>query len=155
MAILETIAAANAAYGIIRQCLQNGSEVKGLVGEVGKFLNAGEELQEQYKKRQNNPFAKALGKDVNDWEHFQHLEEIRHKREELESWCRLYAPAGTWDRWQQYQVEARRARKQARIAAEKAREQRIEAVAIGVSILVFLGALGAIFWYIGKSRGLW
>jgi len=155
MAILETIAAANAAYGVIKQCLQNGKEVQGLVGEVGKFLGAEEELQEQYKKRQNNPFAKALGKDISDWEHFQHLEEIRQKREELESWCRLYAPAGTWDRWQQYQVEARRARKQARIAAEKAREQRIEVVAVGICILIFLGALGAIFWYIGKSRGLW
>lgn len=155
MAILETIAAANAAYGVIRQCLQNGSEVKGLVGKVGEFLGAEEKLQEEYKKRQNSPFAKALGKDVGDWEHFQHLEDIRQKREELESWCRLYAPPGTWDRWQQYQLEARRARKQARIAAEKAREERIELIVMILAIGSIVGAGVAGLWYIGHIRGVW
>ena len=52
MAILETVMAANAAYGVIKQCLQNGKEVTGLVSEVGKFIQAEETLQEEYKKRQ-------------------------------------------------------------------------------------------------------
>ena len=59
MAILETVMAANAAYGVIKQCLQNGKEVTGLVSEVGKFIQAEETLQEEYKKRKDNPLAKA------------------------------------------------------------------------------------------------
>lgn len=155
MAILETVMAANAAYGVIKQCLQNGKEVTGLVSEVGKFIQAEETLQEEYKKRKDNPLAKVLGKDISDWEHFQHLEDIRHKRQELESWCRLYAPAGTWDRWVKYQADARIARKEARKAAERAREERIELIVVIISIVGGIAALAAILWWIGRNAGKW
>ena len=155
MAILETIAAANAAYGVIRTCLQNGKEVTGLVSEVGKFLQAEEELETLHKKKQNDPLANLLGKDISDWEHFQHLEDIRQKRKELESYCRLYAPAGTWDRWVKYQADARIARKQARRAAEKAREERNELIIAIVCIAGGIIALVGVFWWIGKNTGKW
>jgi len=155
MAILETVMAANAAYGVIKQCLQNGKEVTGLVSEVGKFIQAEETLQEEYKKRKDNPFAKALGKDITDWEHFQHLEDIRHKRQELESWCRLYAPSGTWDRWVKYQADARIARKEARRAAERAREERIELIVTIISIAGGIVAMAAVFWWLGRNAGKW
>lgn len=155
MAILETVMAANAAYGVIKQCLQNGKEVTGLVSEVGKFIQAEETLQEEYKKRKDNPLAKVLGKDISDWEHFQHLEDIRHKRQELESWCRLYAPAGTWDRWVKYQADARIARKEARKAAERAREERVELIVVILCIVGGIAALAAILWWIGRNAGKW
>jgi len=155
MAIMETIMAANAAYGVIRQCLQNGKEVTGLVSEVGKFLHAEETLQEEYKKRQNNPLAKALGKDINDWEHFQHLEEMARKRKELESWCKLYGPPGTWDRWVKFQADARIARKEARRAAEKAREERIELIITILCIAGGIVALVGVIWWLGRSAGKW
>ena len=155
MAILETVMAANAAYGVIKQCLQNGKEVTGLVSEVGKFIQAEETLQEEYKKRKDNPLAKALGKDITDWEHFQHLEDIRHKRQELESWCRLYAPAGTWDRWVKYQADARIARKEARRAAERAREERIELIVTILCVVGGVAALVGVLWWLGRNAGKW
>ena len=155
MAILETVMAANAAYGVIKQCLQNGKEVTGLVSEVGKFIQAEETLQEEYKKRKDNPLAKALGKDITDWEHFQHLEDLREKRRQLEEWCRLYAPPDTWSRWQKFQADARIARKEARRAAERAREERIELIVIILSIVGGIAALAAILWWIGRNAGKW
>jgi len=155
MAIMETIMAANAAYGVIKQCLQNGREVTGLVSEVGKFLHAEETLQEEYKKRQNNPLAKALGKDINDWEHFQHLEEMARKRKELESWCKLYGPPGTWDRWVKFQADARIARKEARRAAEKAREERIELIVTLLCVVSGVIALAGVLWWLGRNAGKW
>lgn len=155
MAILETVMAANAAYGVIRQCLQNGKEVTGLVSEVGKFLHAEETLQEEYKKRKDNPLAKALGKDINDWEHFQHLEEMAQKRKELESWCKLYGPPGTWDRWVKFQADARIARKEARRAAERAREERNELILLIVCIAGGVLGIGIFIWYMGKVTGKW
>ena len=96
MAILETIAAANAAYSVIRKCLENGREVKDMVGQVGKFLTAEEELKEAVQKKKNSPLTAITGGAEGDWEEFQALERIREQRAELESWCKLYAPAGTW-----------------------------------------------------------
>jgi len=155
MAILETVMAANAAYGVIKQCLQNGKEVTGLVSEVGKFLHAEETLQEEYKKRKDNPLAKVLGKDISDWEHFQHLEDMKQKRKDLEEWCRLYAPAGTWDRWVKFQADARIARKEARRAAERAREERIELIISILSIAGGIVAMAVVFWWLGRNAGKW
>jgi len=155
MAILETIAAANAAYSVIRTCLQNGKEVTGLVSEVGKFLHAEETLQEEYKKRKDNPLAKVLGKDISDWEHFQHLEEMKRKRKELEEWCRLYAPSGTWDRWVKFQADARIARKEARRAAERAREERIELIITILCVVGGIAALAGVLWWLGRNAGKW
>lgn len=155
MAIMETIMAANAAYGVIKQCLQNGKEVTGLVSEVGKFLHAEETLQEEYKKRQNNPLAKVLGKDISDWEHFQHLEEMARKRKELESWCKLYGPPGTWDRWVKFQADARIARKEARKAAERARQERQEVIIAILCIVGGIGVLAVFVWWMGKQAGKW
>lgn len=147
--------AANAAYGVIKQCLSNGREVTGLISEVGKFLQAEEELEALHKKKQNDPLANLLGKDISDWEHFQHLEDIRQKRKELESYCRLYAPAGTWDRWVKYQADARIARKQARRAAEKAREERNELILTVVMIAMSAALLAGGMWWLGLYLGKW
>ena len=53
MAVIETIMAANAAYGVIKQCLANGREVKGMVGHVGKFLNAEADLKDAVERKKN------------------------------------------------------------------------------------------------------
>ena len=155
MPILETIAAANAAYSIIRKCLENGREVKDMVGQVGKFLTAEEELQEAVKKKKNSPITAITGGQEGDWEEFQALERIREQRRELESWCRLYAPAGTWARWQSYQVEARKRRQEAKKAAQKAYEKRMEQIQItsGILLAVTVCVLGV--YYLGVYLERW
>jgi cytochrome c-type biogenesis protein CcmH/NrfG len=155
MPILETIAAANAAYSVIRKCLENGREVKDMVGQVGKFLTAEEELQEAVKKKKNSPITAITGGQEGDWEEFQALERIREQRRELESWCRLYAPAGTWARWQSYQVEARKRRQEAKKAAQKAYEKRMEQIQItsGILLAVTVCVLG--IYYLGVYLERW
>ena len=108
MAILESIAAANAAYSVIKTALSNGKETAGLIGAVGKFLGAEEDVKDAINKKKNNPLRAIAGGEQGDWEEFQYLEDLKAKRKELESHCRLYAPPGTWDRWQQWQAEARK-----------------------------------------------
>lgn len=155
MAILESIAAANAAYSVIRQALGNGKETAGLIGAVGKFLSAEEDVKDAVNKKKNSPLTAITGGSEGDWEEFQALEKLRQQRKELESYCRLYAPAGTWDRWQQWQAEARKQRQAAKKAAEKAREERMEAIAtfagIGMAVIVLLLCV----YYLGVYLGKW
>ncbi len=155
MPILETIAAANAAYSVIRKCLENGREVKDMVGQVGKFLTAEEELQEAVKKKKNSPITAITGGQEGDWEEFQALERIREQRRELESWCRLYAPAGTWARWQSYQVEARKKRQEAKKAAQKAYEKRMEQIQIASGILLAVTVCVLGIYYLGVYLERW
>ena len=155
MAILESIAAANAAYSVIKTALGNGKETAGLISAVGKFLSAEEDVRDAVNKKKSSPLTAITGGSEGDWEEFQHLENLKQKRQELESYCRLYAPPGTWDRWQQWQAEARKQRQAAKKAAEKAREERNEAIATaaGIGMAVIVVILG--IYYLGVYMGRW
>ena len=155
MAVLETIMAANAAYGVIKKCLENGREVGGIIGQVGKFLSAEDELKEAVKRKKNSPITAITGGSEGDWEEFQALENIQEQRRELESWCRLYGPPGTWDKWQFFQAEARKARKAAQKQKEKEREEFVEAMMYAFSGLLALGGIGAVIWFIGRHMEKW
>lgn len=155
MAILESIAAANAAYSVIKTALGNGKETAGLISAVGKFLSAEEDVKEAVQRKKNSPITAITGSSEGDWEEFQHLEMLRQKRAELESYCRLYAPPGTWDRWQSWQAEARKQRKAAKLAAEKAREERMELIATLIGIMLALSVIGIGFYYLGVYLEKW
>ena len=155
MAILETIAAANAAYSVIKKCLENGREVKDMVGHVGKFLNAEDALKDAVKRKKSSPIAAITGGSEGDWEEFQALEKLKEQRAELESWCRLYGPPGTWDRWISWQAEARRARKAAIRQQEKEREELLEMIMICVGCFFAVSGAAALVYALGKYMDKW
>ena len=147
--------AANAAYGVIKQCLANGNEINGLIGQVGKFLTAEDELKDAVKRKKSNPITAITGGAEGDWEEFQALEDIKEKRRELESWCRLYGPPGTWDKWQLYQAEARKARRAAQKQKEKEREEMMEAIMYTFSGVLAIGGIGALIYFLGRYWEKW
>ena len=155
MAVLETIAAANAAYSVIKKCLENGREVSGIVSHVGKFLSAEDDLKDAVKRKKNSPITAITGGSEGDWEEFQALENIQEQRRELESWCRLYGPPGTWDKWQIYQAEARKARRAAQKQKEKEREELIETVMICLGCLFALSGMVALIYVVGRYMEKW
>ena len=155
MAILESIAAANAAYSVIRTALSNGKETASLMGSIGKFLTAEEDIKSAVERKKKSPLTAITGGSEGDWEEFQALEDIRAKRAELESWCRLYAPSGTWDRWVSYEAKVRTQRAEAKKAAIKAREKRNEQIAMALAITVAFFTCIAGLYYLGQYMGKW
>ena len=146
MPILESIAAASAAYEVIKTAINQGREGAGLIGAVGKFLSAEEDIKEAVQRKKNSPLTAITGGEEGDWEEFQALEKLREQRKELENYIRETRP-GQWGRWQQWQVEARKQRAAARRAAEKAREERNEMIALGAAILLAVsGSVAGIYW---------
>jgi len=155
VAVLETIMAANAAYGVIKKCLENGREVKDMVGHVGKFLSAEDDLKDAVKRKKNNPITAITGGAEGDWEEFQALEKIQEQRRELESWCRLYGPPGTWDRWIAWQAEARKARRAAQKQKEKEREQLVEMLMMCMGCMFAVSGMAALVYAIGRYMEKW
>ena len=153
--ILATIAAANASYSIIMKALKSGAEIKGMIGHVGKFLMAEDQLKEAVKRKKNNPITAITGGAEGDWEEFQALETIKEQRAELESFCRLYAKPGTWDRWLFFQKEARNARKAAIKQQEKEREELIEMMMMCLGCFFAVSGMAAMVWVLGKYMEKW
>ena len=154
MAILETIMAANAAYAVIKECINNGRESANLMASVGKFLTAEEDVKEALQKKKNSPLTAIAGGEEGMWEEFQALEKLKEQRKELEDYIRQTKP-GQWARWQQWQVEARKQRQAARRAAEKAREERLELFTTIMAILLAVLCLLTGVYYIGVYMEKW
>ena len=155
MAILESIAAANAAYSVIKTALGNGKETAGLIGAVGKFLTAEDDIKQAVQKKKNSPLTAITGGEEGDWEEFQALENIREKRRELESYIRLYGQPGQWDRWIQWQNEARKQRQAARKAAEKKQAELIEQLQVAAGIIIALTVCIIGIYYLGVYLDRW
>ena len=155
MAILESIAAANAAYSVIKTALGNGKETAGLIGAVGKFLTAEDDIKQAVQKKKNSPLTTITGGEEGDWEEFQALENIREKRRELESYIRLYGQPGQWDRWIQWQNEARKQRQAARKAAEKKQAELIEQLQVAAGIIIALTVCIIGIYYLGVYLDRW
>lgn len=155
MAILESIAAATAAYKVIKGAIDSGREAAGLVGEVGKFLSAEEDIKKALQKKKNSPLTAIAGGEEGDWEEFQALEDLRDMRRQLESDIRLYGKPGQWDRWIQWQNEARKQRQAARKAAELAHAKRMEQIQIaaGIILAITITVLGV--YYLGVYLDRW
>lgn len=144
--------AANAAYSTIRQALKNGAEVTSVLDKVGTVIGAEERLTKEINRKKNSPITALLGKDYNDFEEFAALEKLRARRREMEQYLKLYCPAGTYQRWQDFQSEARKARRQ----AEKDREARIkelkETAVLVTVVLLGIAALGGYGYYAWSLR---
>ena len=155
MPILESIAAASAAYEVIKTAINQGREGAGLIGAVGKFLSAEEDIKEAVQRKKNSPLTAITGGEEGDWEEFQALEQIREQRKELESYIRLYGKAGQWDRWIQWQAEARKQRAAAKRAAEKAREERLEKIQVATIIILAITSVVVGVYYLGVYMEKW
>jgi hypothetical protein len=155
MPILESIAAASAAYEVIKTAINQGREGAGLIGAVGKFLSAEEDIKDAVQKKKNSPFTAIAGGEEGDWEEFQALEQIREQRKELESYIRLYGKPGQWDRWIQWQAEARKQRAAAKKAADKAREERLEQIQLATIIILAITTVVLSIYYLGVYMEKW
>ena len=68
--MLAELAAANAAFAIIKQCVQNGSDIAKAGKAIGDFVSAKDELTRSGNKK------RARGVGGNDLEEFMALEQI-------------------------------------------------------------------------------
>ena len=139
--MLAELAAANAAYNVIKQAVTNGSELANYAKHISSWVGAEEDLQSRVDKKKNNVFNKILGKEGDDFEEFMALDKIKQQKSELISYMRLYGRAGLYDDWVAYQAKARKARRDALKQKQKEIDRIKEICAwIVVIVLVWGGA---------------
>lgn len=127
--MLAEIAAANAAFAVIKSAIQNGREIADVANKVGEYVDATEALRKKGEKRKR--------KGHTDLQEFLHLEKMKQREEELKQWMIYAGRPGLWQDWQRFQAEARKAR----LEAIKARERKVKQY-IEIATIVFFSILG-------------
>jgi molecular chaperone GrpE (heat shock protein) len=145
--MLAELAAANAAFGVIKSAISNSKELADCAKSIAAFVGAEEDLKAKADKKKKNPLNKMMGKDSNDLEEFLALEKIAQQKAALQSHMRLFGRPGLYDSWVEYQAQARKARKEAQRQREKERQEMIEVLTWIFIVVVVWGGIGAGFYY--------
>jgi hypothetical protein len=141
--MLAELAAANAAFAVIKQAVSNGKEIAAAGSAIAEFVGAKEKLQQKAQKKGNG----------SDLEEFMALEQLKQQEEELKQIMIYAGRPGLWHDWQRFQAKARVARREAEIAATARRKRIVEVSIIGAFILCCLAVIGALLFLILHHQG--
>ena len=141
--MLAELAAANAAFAVIKQAVSNGKEIAAAGSAIAEFVGAKEKLQAKAAK-------KGGGSDL---EEFMALEKIKEQEEQLKQIMIYAGRPGLWHDWQRFQAKARVARREAEIAAVAKRKKIVEGTIIGAFILLIVSIVGALTALILHHQG--
>ena len=144
--MLAELAAANAAYGIIKGFISNGKELSGCAKQISDFVFAKEQIEKKASKQK----TKGGGGDLDE---FMALEQIREKEEELKKMMIYLGRPGLWQDWQAFQAEARKSRRYAEKMEQKRKEELMEYIGYGIALIVVVFAAGLLAWFAGKWVG--
>jgi hypothetical protein len=106
--MLAELAAANAAFAIIKKCVENGSDIAKAGKAISDFTLNKDAVQKKAQKQGSN-----LDGSKSDLDEFLALDELKRKEDELRSMMQLYGRANMYPDYIKFCAEARRQRAEA------------------------------------------
>jgi hypothetical protein len=149
--MIAELAAANAAYAVIKTCLQN----------TGELASAGQALVSYFDNKnalQKKANSKGGGSDLQE---FMALEQLKQQEEELKQMMIYSGRPGLWQDWINFQAQAARGRREAALEETRKKARRNAMLyhafewALGILCAVILSGfilVGAYFYI--KNRGV-
>lgn len=131
--MLAELAAANAAFSVIKAAVQNGKEIASAGNAIAEFVGAKEKLQRKANK-------KGGGSDL---EEFMALEQIREQEEQLKQIMIYAGRPGLWGDWQRFQAKARVARREQEEALARKRKMYLDVAIVGFFLILGMVVLAA------------
>ena len=146
--MIAELAAANAAFGVIKEAIANGKELY----EAGQALADYFGLKAQIQKKAHEHGYKS------DLEAFMATEQLKEYEDTLKQMMIWQGRAGLWTDWLDYQrkmKESREAAEKAEKAKKAKRKKQIVdiciSIGLGVSVLSAIGLVIYIFYWLSKQ----
>jgi hypothetical protein len=148
--MLVELAAANAAFAIIKEAVQNSGDLMNAGQAVFQYFDSKSAIQKKYEDK-----AKKAGST--DIEEFFALEQLRKQETELREMMQWQGRAGMWTDWLEFQKQAKAKREEARKAelrAAAARKARLWLGLMWAAIVSLMGVLALIgAWVVDQLKG--
>jgi hypothetical protein len=142
--MLAELAAANAAFAVIKQVVNNGHDIAKAGKAINKFMSCKEDLQREGNKK------RARGVGGSDLEEFMALEQIREKEKQLKELMIYAGRAGMWRDYERFCKEAKTGRADAAKRAAKRRAKLQEKIGVGIVVALLASVVAALV-----AWGLW
>jgi predicted XRE-type DNA-binding protein len=144
--VLLELAAANAAYAVIKETIGNGRDLMDAASALSQWFDSKNSLQKKANEKG--------GVNRSDLEEFAALEKLKQQEEDLKRMMIYSGRGGLWDDWLKFQSDAKRKREEAEKEKIRRKQRIIGRIKDGFMILLIvalLGGLGAIIgfaiWY--------
>jgi len=149
--MLAELAAANAAFAIIKQCVENGSELAKAGKAISDFTLNKDAVQKKAAAKGSN-----LDGSKSDLEEFLALDELKRKEDQLRSMMQLYGRANMYPDYVKFCAEARRQRAEAAAEAKRLALKRQDDIILALywAACIALGGVGLwlILYILWKSN---
>ena len=138
--MIAELAAANAAYDVVKQTIQNGQEIYEAAEAMAEYFGLKQEIQ---RKAHEHGYK-------SDLEAFMAAEQLKAQEEELKQMMVWQGRGGMWEDWLNYQSQMKRSREEEELQAKRAKAKRkkmlIDGIIVGFAVLTAFGAVGVFFW---------
>lgn len=152
--MIAELAAANAAFQVIKAALNNGKELAAIGGKVFDYFDNKAKIQEKATKKS------IKGGERSDMEEFMALEQLNAQETELRERMIYAGRPGLWEDWTKFQAQAARRRREnkeaqarAAILRKKKIEKLIEIIIISIAAIILSALiLYGVYIYIAYLR---
>jgi len=142
---ISAIAAATTAYNAIKRGFKVGKEIEGMSKDLGRWMGAIQEVKEGHTKAKGRSFGSVEEEAL---ESFAALKKAQQMESELRQFVNFNYGHNAWNEVIRIQVNIRKKKKEAIAEAKRKQAQMIENTILGVLVIFFLGAVGAVLYLI-------
>jgi hypothetical protein len=142
--MLAELSAANAAFAVIKQAVQNSGDLARAGGAIAKFVGAKEGLE---KKVAGKNKSSVGGSDL---EAFLALEQVKEAEYELKKIMIYIGRPRLWSDWQAFQAKCRTQRREAEKKARRRKQFILEMFVGAMAVFAMVGIAGAVAYYLRK-----
>jgi molecular chaperone GrpE (heat shock protein) len=142
---ISAIGIATTAYNAIKKGFQVGKEIESMSKDLGRWMGAIQEVKEGHKKAKGGSYGSVEEEAL---ESFAALKKAQQMENELRTFVNMNYGPNAWAEVLRIQANIRNKKKEALKEAKRKQAQRIENVILGVLLMFFLGAVGAVLYLI-------
>ena len=132
--MLAELAAANAAFDVIKQSIQNGKEIWEAGEAVAEYFGLKSEIQKKAHEHGHK----------SDLQAFMAAEQLKNQEEELKNMMIYQGRGGMWQDWLQFQVDMKKSREEEALEIKRAKAKRKKMFVNGLIIASAVLGTGAL-----------
>ncbi len=142
---ITAIAAATTAFNAIKKGFSVGRDVESMSKDLGRWMGAIQDVKDGHKKSKGRTFGSIEEEAL---ETFAAKKKAEQMESELRTFVNYSHGPNAWNEVIRIQADIRLKKKEAIAEAKKLQAKRIENIILGVLVLFFLGAVGAVLYLI-------
>jgi|TARA_B100000900_G_scaffold378326_1_gene362416 molecular chaperone GrpE (heat shock protein) len=146
---ITAIAAATTAFNAIKKGFSVGRDVESMSKDLGRWMGAIQDVKDGHKKSKGRSFGSVEEEAL---ETFAAKKKAEQMERELRNFVNLSHGPSAWNEVIRIQADIRLKKKEAIAEAKKLRAKRIENIILGVLVLFFLGAVGAVLYLVLMAK---